>query len=334
MAGASGSSGSAGSSGGVSICKFASGLNVAWVSFANDVPNPNLNTFKTIFQNTHNAGGRVVRWWFHTNGTVTPGYQSNGQAQKLPQSHIDGVKAILGAANAAGVAVNISLWSFDMLQSNAGSAHTNNQALLENDTNRQAYIDNYLTPLVTALKGTPGLYSYEIFNEPEGMGPNGWATYRTTEAAIQKCVNWFAAAIHAADPTVLVTNAAVTFDYCSGVSGKNNYYSDSALRNVGGKQTGTLDFYEVHYYTSNGTSNSCFMHPASYWKLDKKLVMGEFAAQATEGVAQNDLYTNIYNSGYNGAWAWSYDADYVWPAMQTAMQNVYNAHTTEIGSCP
>ena len=36
------------------------------------------------------------------------------------------------------------------------------------------------------------------------------------------------------------------------------------------------------------------MHPASYWKLDKKLVMGEFAAQATDGVAQNDLYTNLY----------------------------------------
>ncbi len=316
------------------ICTFASGLNIAWVNFANDVPNPDLATFRTIFQNAHAAGGRVVRWWLHTNGTTTPGYDSSGTAQKLPQSHIDGVKAILNAAHTAGVGVNVSLWSFDMLQANAGAAHTNNQALLENDTTRQAYIDNYLTPLVTALKGTPGLYSYEIFNEPEGMGPNGWATFRTSDAAIQKCVNWFAAAIHAADPSVPVTNAAVTFDYCSNVSGKTNFYSDAALRAVGGRQTGTLDFYEVHYYTSNGSSNSCFTHPASFWKLDKRLVMGEFAAQATEGVAQNDLYTSIYNSGYNGAWAWSYDADWPWPAMQVAMQNVYNAHVADVGGCP
>jgi hypothetical protein len=323
-----------GGSGAQAVCNFASGLNVAWVNFANDVPNPNLTAFNTLFKNTYAAGGRVVRWWFHTNGTVTPGYGSNGLAQKLPQSHIDGVKAILNAAHSAGVAINLSLWSFDMLQSNAGTAHTNNQALLENDTNRQAYIDNYLTPLVTALKGTPGLYSYEIFNEPEGMGPNGWATYRTTEAAIQKCVNWFSAAIHAADPNVLVTNGAVTFDYCSNVSGKTNYYSDTALRNVGGKQNGILDFYEVHYYTSNGSSNSCFTHNAASWKLDKKLVMGEFAAQATEGVAQNDLYTSLYSGGYNGAWAWSYDADWPWPAMQAPMQNVYNAHTSDINSCP
>jgi hypothetical protein len=151
---------------------------------------------------------------------------------------------------------------------------------------------------------------------------------------IQKTVNWFAAAIHAADPTTPVTNGAVTFDYCSNVSGKSNKYSDSALRSVGGKQNGTLDFYEVHYYTANGTSNSAFMNPASHWALDKKLVMGEFAAQDTEGVAKDSLYTHLYDAGYDGAWAWSYDADWPWPAMQAGMQAVYNAHTSVVGACP
>ena len=122
------------------------GLNIAWVNFANDVPNPDTATFTTIFQNTFNAGGRVVRWWFHTNGTVTPGYQSNGMAQNIPQSHIDGVKAILQAASTAGVAVNISLWSFDMLQGSEAepgipaAVTTNNIALLTQAANRQAYI--------------------------------------------------------------------------------------------------------------------------------------------------------------------------------------------------
>ena len=314
-------------------CDFASGLNVAWVNFANDVPNPDLTTFQTIFKNTHDAGGRVIRWWFHTNGTVTPGYGSDGKALALPQSHIDGLKAILKAADDAGVALVISLWSFDMLQDNAGAAYTNNQALLENDDNRQAYVDRYLTPLVTALKGSKGLYAWEIFNEPEGMGPNGWATHRTTLPAIQKTVNWLSAAIHAADPNVLVTSSAVTFDYCSKVSGKANLYSDDTLRTVGGKQGGTLDFYEVHYYTSNGVSNSAFMHPASYWGLDKKLVLGEFAAAATEGVAQNDLGKYLYENGYNGGWSWSYDADWQWPAGQGELQTLIAAHA-DVGNCP
>jgi hypothetical protein len=331
--GGSASTGGSGNPGNPTVCNFASGLNIAWVNYARDVPNPNIATFQTIFKNTFNAGGRVIRWWFHTNGTLTPGYDSSGKVQKLPQSHIDGVKAILNAAQSAGVKVVISLWSFDMLQSNAGDAYTNNKLLLENDANRQAYIDNYLTPLVTALKGQPGLYAWEIFNEPEGMGPKGWATYRTTEAAIQKTVNWCAAAIHTADPAALVTNGAQTFDYCSNVSGKTNYYSDSTLRSVGGKQNGTLDFYQVHYYTTNGASNSPFTRPASYWGLDKKLVMGEFFAEATDGVAQNALYTNLYSAGYNGAWAWSYNADQKWPTMQAPMQALASAHT-DTTMCP
>src|SRR3569833_1772372 len=93
-----GSGGAAGgASGGGTICSFASGVNVAWVQFAGDVLNPNLNTFNILFKNVHDAGGRVIRWWFHTNGTVTPGYDSSGLAVKLPQSHIDGVKAFLNA---------------------------------------------------------------------------------------------------------------------------------------------------------------------------------------------------------------------------------------------
>ena len=123
------------------------------------------------------------------------------------------------------------------------------------------------------------------------MGPRGWTPTKTTQAAIQKTVNWLAGAIHTADPGALVTNASQTFDYCStGISGKSNWYSDSALRAAGGKQNGTLDFYEVHYYDGNesvasGTALSPFGHPATYWGLDKKLVIGEFYAQTTDGVA-------------------------------------------------
>jgi hypothetical protein len=335
-----------GNSGGpASVCNFASGVNVAWVNFANDVPNPSLTEFNALFKNTYDAGGRIIRWWFHTNGTKTPGYDSSGMAAKLQQSHIDGIKAILNAANTNKVGVIISLWSFDMLQENAGTTYTNNQALLEKDANRQAYIDNYLTPLVTAIKGTPGLYAWEIFNEPEGMSEKGWATHKTTLAYIQKTVNWLAAAIHTADPNALVSNGAQTFDYCSTVSGKQNYYSDTALRNAGGKQNGILDFYEVHYYTTNGTTNSPFKYPASHWGLDKKLVIGEFYAITQDGVDGADTYTYLYSNGYNGGWAWQYEANdgasaannngassTKWPTMQTPMKNLFTAHA-DTGNC-
>jgi Cellulase (glycosyl hydrolase family 5) len=334
--GAVASGGTGGATATKAPCTFANGLNVAWVSFANDIPNPDITTFNTIFTNTAGSGGRVARWWFHTNGTTTPGYDANGKAKAIQQLHIDGVKQILKAANSAGLGLIISLWSFDMLQSSASAIHTYNSALLEDDTSRQAYIDNYLTPLVTGLKGTPGLYAYEIFSEPEGMGPNGWTTYRTTEAAIQTTVNWFSAAIHAADPNVLVTNAATTFDTCAtGVAGKVNDYSDAALLAAGTRTGGTLDFYEVHYYSSNGVSNSPFKQTASHWGLDKKIVLGELSPVATDGVAADALETTLFQSGYAGGWLWANtDPSTGWPAEKAPLTAMFSAHASEVNSCP
>jgi hypothetical protein len=340
------------------------------MNFASDVPNPDLGKFDTLFANTFAAGGRVVRWWFHTNGTVTPQYDANGMAQALTSSEIEDVKHILDHAHAAGVGVNISLWSFDMLQgtneSIPAATTTNNTNLLTVDANRQAYIDNVLTPLVTALKGYPGLYSWEIFNEPEGMTvENGWvpAANKVPESVVQKCVNWFAAAIHAADPSALVTNGAWTFIANSKVGSYQAYYSDSALQTAGGKASGTLDFYEVHYYDNWGPGGSAngqsavvspFTHPASYWNLadNKPIVIGEFYAIATNGVPTANLYTTLYDGGYGGAWAWQYenadnpvpsidvdgqavpvDAGTMWPAMQVPMQTLYNAHMADL-TCP
>jgi hypothetical protein len=339
---------------------FASGVNVAWVRFANDVPNPNLATFQVLFQNTYAAGGRVARWWFHANGTTTPGYDANGMALAISSSDIADVRSILDTAHAAGMMVTISLWSFDMLKGNIpASTLANNVSLLTVDANRQAYIDNVLTPLVSALAGHPGLYAWETFNEPEGMAlAPGWKPFTgvrgadggtitgqsVEESYIQKTINWFAAAIHTADPSALVTNGTWQFLANANTAGMMNYYSDAALQAAGGKDNGTLDFYEVHYYAANGAKVSPFANPASYWALDKPIVIGEFYALAQDGVAGPDTYTHLFGSQYGGAWAWQYlnsdgtnssngGAVTKWPTMQVPMQNLLAADPGAL-ACP
>jgi Cellulase (glycosyl hydrolase family 5) len=349
-----------GSDGGVCHPNFTSGVNVAWVRFAADVPNPQISTFQTLFQNVHAAGGRVVRWWFHTNGTVTPGYDANGMAQPISSSNIGDVRAILDAARAAGVMVIISLWSFDMLKATVPMATlANNVSLLTVDANRQAYVTNVLTPLVTALAHHPGLYAWETFNEPEGMvSGQSWRPFTGVRQAdggmlagqavdlhsIQRTVNWFAAAIHDVDPSALVTNGTWEFQASANLSGMMNVYSDSQLNSAGGKSNGTLDFYEVHYYASNGAKYSPFANPAAHWLLDKPTVIGEFYALDQDGVLAKDTYTALHTGGYSGAWAWQYlhndgnnsnngGMSTMWPTMQVPLQTLYASAPNDV-DCP
>jgi hypothetical protein len=333
-------------------------VNVAWFTYAGDIPSPDMTKFNKLYTDNAAVGGRIVRWWFHTNGAKTPTYDSTGLTAKISDATIGDVKKILDAAAAAGQAVVVSLWSFNMMKSDQVSATIlqNNKDLLQKDANRKAYVDNVITPLVTALKGHPGLYAWEAFNEPEGMindGPNTspWTGSNYVSIKdIQKCVNWFAAGVHDADPSALVTNGAWTFLANTDVDGHKNYYSDSELKTVGGKSNGTLDFYQVHYYDNWGSvgganSVSPFVYPASHWALDKPIAIGEFWNVDSPGpsnttVKAADLYTNLYTSGYQGAWAWQYaNADNpppttgdptMWPAMKMSMQNLFTAHPADL----
>jgi hypothetical protein len=317
-----------------------------------------MTKFNKLYSDNAAVGGRVARWWFHTNGAKTPAWDSNGLAARISDQTIAQVKQILDGAASAGQAVVVSLWSFNMMKSDQVSATIlqNNKDLLQKDANRQAYVDNVITPLVTALKGHPGLYAWEAFNEPEGMindGPNTspWTGSNYVSIKdIQKCVNWFAAGIHAADPSALVTNGAWTFLANTDVDGHKNYYSDSQLQTIGGKSNGTLDFYQVHYYDNWGSVGganrvSPFVYPASHWALDKPIMIGEFWDVDSPGpsnatIKGADLYTTLYTNGYQGAWAWQYaNADNPpptsgdptqWPAMKTAMQNLFTAHPADL----
>ncbi|MGA2450308.1 MAG: hypothetical protein ABTD50_16665 [Polyangiaceae bacterium] len=293
----------------------------------------------------------------------TPGYDpSTGLAIPISASNIADVKSIVDAAAAAGEALNISLWSFGMLASNQATDATvlaNNKLLLTTTANRNAYVTNVLTPLVTALKGNPGVYSWEIFNEPEGMindGPNPSGPWNPGDSVsisvIQTCVNVFASAIHTADPSAKVTNGAWTIIALGGQHGQSgtNYYSDAELKGAGGQANGTLDYYEIHYYDNWGTVGeadpvSPFIYTASSWNLDKPIVVGEFWAvgsPALDGgtIPADSLYTTLYSNGYKGAWAWQYansdnpgptsGAQTKWPAMQAPMQALETANAAEL----
>lgn len=283
------------------------GANLAWSRdehYAKDVGTDfvDLRAFREKFAQISAAGGNSARWWMHTNGTTTPNISPNGQvlglsSQQSNQQVVNQVRAILDAAWAEGILLNITLFSFDfMCQSDRLGPHA---TMLNQEA--QSYIDNALTPLVRGLKDHPALFAWEIFNESEGMAigsdffgdpnlQNCSAGRPQPTQVFQRFVNLAAARIHALDPNVKVTTS-VGHPYHL-----KDYTNQALLSNAYARPSGVLDFYQIHWYSDDYNP---FEKTWSSFGVDRPVVVGEYAVTETQNARR------LLQNGYAGAWMWA-----------------------------
>lgn len=296
---------------------FVSGMNLAWKNFAGDVGDTPLNEsyFNTAMKQVADSGGNCMRVWLSTNGTNDPKYGSNGLVSGPGSQTINNIKKMLKIAQDNNILLMPVLLTHNWVEKSINpTILSNNIKMLTTESGLQAYIDNYLKPVVTAIGNHPNLLCWEVYNEPEGM-VDGWSSPKNTitKEQVQKSVNWIAAAIKEIEPTVLVSNGAATI-------GTIDWYKDAALKNVGGKEKGVLDFYMAHYYGWNGTGNSPFTKSYASWNLDKPLVIGEYASsdwsQSTNSTNPmqdagkvDTLLKYLDKAGYAGGLGWQYQQD-------------------------
>ncbi|HEX2959056.1 MAG TPA: Ig-like domain-containing protein [Chitinispirillaceae bacterium] len=301
---------------------FISGINVAWKQFGGDVGKYPVDSvwFAKMLQGVADSGGNAVRWWLFTDCSNDPQIDPTTKLVKgLGVSTISNIKNVLDMGYARGVGIDLCLLSFDMMKTGKTMVDMEaNKKILQTDEGRKAFIDNAVVPLVKAIGHHPAILNWEIFNEPEGMVQSiagDWGSMATgiEITHIQKMVNQATGAIHRAVPGVPVSNGCWSFIAgANTIPGDNNYYSDSVLVKVGGDPDGTLDYYMVHYYEWAKTERSPFHHPASYWGLDKPLVIGEFPAKGLSaelgGMTPAQCWKYLMDNGYAGAMGWTYTA--------------------------
>ncbi|MFC2137694.1 discoidin domain-containing protein [Bacteroidota bacterium] len=296
---------------------FLSGMNLAWISFANDLTSFNATEFTRALDEISEYHGNALRWWLHVNGTNSPVFDSDGMVTGLNPNEISNLKMALDLAMEKGIVISLCLWSFDMLQEQlTEEVRTRNKNLLEDESKIQSYIDNALIPMVDSLKGHPAIMCWEIFNEPEGMVDDvtwgGWTPVKTSfDPHIQRFINLTAGAIHRTDPNALVSSGCWGFRALTDVqttsTANKNLYRDDRLIAAGGDSLGVLDFYMIHYYDWAGTDDSPFHHPASYWELNKPLVVAEFSALGPYGdITPTEAYNYLYDNGYAGSLSWTW----------------------------
>lgn len=301
---------------------FVSGINVAWKQFGGDVGKYPLDSvwFAEMLQGVADSGGNAVRWWLFTDCSNDPQFDPVTKlVSGLGESTVSNIRKVLDMGYERGVSIDLCLLSFDMMKTGKTMVDIEaNKKILQTDEGRKAFIDNAVVPLVKAIGHHPAILNCEIFNEPEGMVQSiagDWGSMATgiEISHIQKMVNQAAGAIHRAVPGIPVSNGCWSFIAGSNtLEGDRNYYSDSALIAQGGDPDGTLDYYMVHYYEWAGTTRSPFHHPASYWGLDKPLVIAEFPAKGLSEevglMTPAQCWKYLMDNGYAGAMGWTYTA--------------------------
>lgn len=171
---------------------------------------------------------------------------------------------------------------------------------------------------------------------------------------LQKFINWQAAAIKKADPCAVVTSGSywvganvdgVHNEIPNTAKPTRNWYSDECLLKAGGREEGTLDFYQIHSYDKAGPPyrpqgylpeepfHMWAPHKAADYFLDKPLVVGEFSSYHHPTSVGDYLgnmniphqvhpmdktgfywtaeeqYKHLFGNNYSGGWYWVLDHD-------------------------
>lgn len=307
---------------------FFSGTNLAWADYNSDVGDSPLdeNAWRKAVEGTRAAGGNAIRWWLFNNMSQSPAIDEGTHlVSGLKASTLSNMKKALDIAEEYGVMVSMCLFSHNLMEPNQWGIYNEKLDITANknlftDEGTKAFIDNALIPVLKGVGNHNALMTWEVFNEPEGMTSVGWTTEKLDKATLQKFTNKIAAAIHTADPTLLVSTGSVNIKY-------QEWWNDANLVAAGGEANGTLDFFQTHYYPyyqDDAVSpfvNTAEQMQATYKYDAKPMIIGEFPASGWSGdtytasmaaktqISTIDAYQKAFSGGYAGALAWQYIGD-------------------------
>lgn len=299
------------------------GANIAWINFGSDVgeQTSTATAMQNEFQELASYGGNSARWWLHASGWFSPDINNDGFVRGISpntdngvsdENMINQVRDILDAAWDEGILLTISLFSYDIAcgENNNfnGAAYRGSRFDGMLNFYYQSYFDNVLTPLVTELRDHPALFAWEIFNEADGMSTQGnffesncpLGSFPQANETLQRFVNLAAAHIHALDPNVKVTTSV------SQTALLDQYTNDVLTTQNFSDPTGTLDFYQAHWYWVFGHNSNPYLINAEDRNLDKPIVIGEFdyGTEPETGTTPENLNQALLDQGYAGGWIW------------------------------
>lgn len=289
------------------------GLNIPWNNFGYDIGGDSFaaSWFETYFAEAQTNGQNIARFWVHTDGARAGlEYNSDGTIKGLTNTYNDHLQQLLSLAQNHEIVVQLCLWSFDMCKDETSQGSTK-ASIISNKIITESYIENALRPMLEAVSQYPNLI-IETINEPEWCMTGPGNTPDQVEASdMQRFVAMIAEAAHTAGRKVTTGSASLKWSSFADEA-EASYWDDAALQAAhpsASGLTGTMDFYNVHYYDWMYNSDWGYdpmRANVSHWKLDKPTVIAEIPPTSAHYTVQDILDASTAN-GFKGAMFWAYN---------------------------
>lgn len=281
---------------------FLTGLNYPWLNYGWDfgdtawghrgVSDPGSRAIIAAdFADMHRKGVKVVRWFLFGDGRAAPEFDGRGLATGFDKYFYDDLDAALEIAQANDIRLILVLFDFhffDPARTVNGVQMGGHANLVHDPEAASSLIDNALTPLFKRYSRHPAIFAWDIINEPEWSMKQTWveATRTVNPEAMHDFVKRIVESIHSQTGQLATLGSA-------------------KLKQLAQWQGLGLDFYQYHDYEYR--FGNLEQPPASFLKLDKPCILGEFPTKNTVRIAELYMYTAQQN-GFAGALAWSYRA--------------------------
>jgi hypothetical protein len=265
--------------------RYLQGINVAWLNWGCDfgcganggVSSPaSQATLGPAFNQLKNDGVHVARWWVFEGDAWQITRDANGAPAAISPAVYTDLDAAMKLAEEYDLYYNLVLFS--------GAANTIPTSWMTDDGQR-AKLASVLAPLFARYGSNPRIMAWEIFNEPEWDIWNG----KITEAPVKATVREIAGAVHANSNAYVTVGSAI-------LDGLPMWLGQG------------LDFYQAHWYDPMSSGQWCarctdYASVRTRYNLDAPVVIGELYAGTDVDAQQR--FSDFYNKGFAGAWAWS-----------------------------
>ncbi|MEX0616988.1 MAG: Ig-like domain-containing protein [Candidatus Woykebacteria bacterium] len=244
------------------------------------------NDIDSRFVQAKDSGMHVARWWVFPGDPWQITKDASGAPTGLNSAIYQDFDSALELAEKHDMYYVFTLFS---APSHIPSSWINNST-------QRAQLASVLGQLFSRYRNNPRVLTWQIFNEPE------WDMWNNTvdRAGTQALVREVAASVHANSNAYVSVGSA---------------HLDGLPFWVGQG----LDYYTAHWYDYMSSGNWCarctdYNTVKARYNLDAPLVIGEFYAGSDANPLQR--FTDWYNKGYAGGFAWSLFYDHTGDRLQ------------------